>query len=78
MGSYTTQPVPKNLREQMVQRISAMPENEVEELYELFLLKEKIRVRREISEQAEQENAKGLWTDLPELIRAYRASRKPA
>jgi hypothetical protein len=78
MGSYTTQPVPKNLREQMVQRISSMPENEVEELYELFLLKEKIRVRRELSQQAEEENAKGLWTDLPELIRAYRASRRPA
>lgn len=78
MGSYTTQPVPKNLREQMVQRISAMPENEVEELYELFLLKEKLRVRREMSQQAEEENAKGLWNDLPELIRTYRASRKPA
>lgn len=78
MSLSTTQPVPKDLREQMVKRISAMPEEEVVELYELVLLTEKIRVRREISDQADQENAQGLWANLPEIVRAYRASRKPA
>ena len=62
----------------MVKRISVMPEDEVVELYDLLLLTEKIRVRREISDQADQENARGLWTNLPEIVRAYRASRKPA
>ena len=78
MSISTTQPVPKDLREQMVKRISVMPEDEVVELYDLLLLTEKIRVRREISDQADQENARGLWTNLPEIVRAYRASRKPA
>ena len=78
MSTHATQPIPKNLREQMVKRITAMPEDEVAELYELVLLNEKIRVRREISEQADRENAQGLWANLPELIRTYRASKKPA
>lgn len=78
MSNYATQPIPKNLREQMVKRITAMPEEEMAEQYELVLLNEKIRVRREISEQADRENAQGLWANLPDLIRAYRASKKPA
>lgn len=32
VSASATQPIPKNLREQMEQRISGMPENEVEEL----------------------------------------------
>jgi DNA-binding protein Fis len=78
MSTLAPQPIPKNLREQMVQRISSMSEQDVAELYELVLLNEKIRLRQEISDQAEQENAAGLWTNLPELIRAYRASKKSA
>jgi DNA-binding protein Fis len=78
MSSIATQPIPKNLREQMVQRISTMSEQDVVELYELVLLNEKIRLRQAISDQAERENAAGLWTDLPELIRAYRARKKSA
>jgi hypothetical protein len=70
--------MPKNLREQMLKRISAMSEKEVAELYELVLLNEKLRLRREISDQAEHEHAAGLWTNLPELIRAYRAGKKSA
>lgn len=46
MSISTTQPVPKDLREQMLQRISAMPEDEVVDLYELLLLTEKIRAYR--------------------------------
>ena len=68
----TTQPIPKDLREQMVKRISSMSEDDVVELYDLVLLNERLRVRREISQQAEQERASGLWANLPELIRAYR------
>ncbi len=78
MSSITTQPMPKNLREQMVQRINTMSERDVVDLYELVLLNEKIRLRQEISDQADQENANGLWTDLPELIRAYRAKKQSA
>jgi len=76
MSAFSAQPVPKDLREQMLKRIAAMSEQDVAELYELVLLNEKLRLRREISEQADQENAAGLWTDLPELIRAYRAGQR--
>ncbi len=73
----TTQPIPKNLREQMVKRIEAASEEDLVEVYELMMLNERLRVRREISQQAEAE-LRGLWTDLPELIRAYRARNKKA
>ncbi len=76
MSTPPAQPIPKNLREQMLKRISSMSEQDVAELYELTLLNEKLRVRREVSEQADNENAAGLWKNLPELVRAYRDSKK--
>jgi hypothetical protein len=74
----TFEPVPKNLREQMTQRIAAMSEHDLAQLYELWLLKEKMDVRGQMSEQAERENADGIWANLPELVRAYRSRKKSA
>lgn len=74
----TFEPVPKNLREQMAQRIAAMSEQGLAQLYELWLLKEKMDVRCRMSEQAERESAAGVWTNLPELVRAYRSRNKNA
>lgn len=71
-------PVPTNLRQQMLERVSSMAEEDVVRLHELILLNEKIRVREEVSRQAEQERADGKWDNLEELIRAYRARRKRA
>jgi hypothetical protein len=76
--STPLQPIPRNLREQMVKQLSNMPEEQVVELYELFLLSEKLKIRRELSDQASKENESGLWRNLPEIIRAYRASKKSA
>ena len=76
MSKTLPQPIPKNLREQMLKRISTMSDQDVVELHELVLLNEKLRVRREMSDQAERENVAGLWTNLPELLRAYRAGKK--
>ena len=53
-----------------------MPEQDVAELYQLLLLKEKLRLRNEISERAEAENKSEVWSGLPDFIRAYRLSRK--
>jgi predicted transcriptional regulator len=78
MNVTINQPKPHNLREQVIQQISAMPENDVAQVYELLLLAEKLRLRSEISKQAEAENERGTWLDLPELIAAYRAQKKPA
>ena len=55
-----------------------MSEQDVVELYELVLLKEKLRLRAQVSEQSHQENAAGVWADLPEFIKAYRSSKKTA
>ena len=74
----TFEPVPKNLREQMVKRITAMSEEDVAELYELWLLKEKLAVRQEMSDQAEREQAAGTWANLPDIVREYRSRRKSA
>ena len=78
MNVTINQPKPHNLREQVIQQISAMPESDVAQVYELLLLAEKLRLRSEISKQAEAENERGTWLDLPELIAAYRAQKKPA
>jgi len=69
-------PVPKNLRTQMLKRIEAMPEEDVTELYELVLLQEKLRLRRDVSADAEREQTDGVWVGLPELIRAYRTGKR--
>ncbi len=76
--STVDQPVPKDLRVQMLRRLESMPDEDVTELYELILLQEKLRLRREISAEAEREQAAGLWADLPEFIRAYRAGKRSA
>jgi hypothetical protein len=78
MNATINQPKPHNLREQVLQRIAAMPENDVAQVYELLLLAEKLRLRAEISKQAEAENERGTWLDLPELIAAYRAQKRSA
>ncbi len=74
----TFEPVPKNLREQMVQRIASMSERDVAELYELWLLKEKLAVRQELSDQATREQASGIWAKLPDLVREYRSRKTSA
>jgi len=78
MNATLDQPTPRNLREQILQRISAMPENDIAQVYELLLLVEKLKLRREISQQAVAENAQGMWVNLPEFINAYRSRRMSA
>ncbi len=78
MSTSVDQPIPKDLRTQMLKRLESMPDEDVTELYELTLLQEKLRLRREISADAEREQAAGLWSDLPEFIRAYRAAKRSA
>ena len=78
MNATINQPIPSNLREQVLQRIAAMPERDVAQVYEWLLLAEKLRLRAEVSKQAEAENERGTWLDLPELIAAYRAQKRSA
>jgi predicted transcriptional regulator len=78
MNATSNQPKPQNLREQVLQRISSMPDSDVAQVYELLLLAEKLRLRAEVSEQAAAENKRGTWVDLPAFIAAYRAQKRSA
>jgi hypothetical protein len=70
------QPKPHNLREQVLQKISVMPESDVAQVYELLLLAEKSWLRAEISKQAGAENDRGACVDLPEFIAAYNGGKE--
>lgn len=72
MSTLAAQPVPKNLRHQMVERVSTMDEQSLLRLHELDLLSEKIRLREEMSQQTDAEQTAGTWENLTEVVRAYR------
>jgi hypothetical protein len=72
ISSTLPQPVPKNLREQMLKRIASMDENSLLLLHDLELLTEAVRLREVMSEQAEAERAAGKWEGIEEVVRAYR------
>ena len=76
MTSTLPQPVPKNLREQMMKRVAEMDEDALVRLHDLNLVAETIRLRALISEQAEAERAAGKWDDLADVIRTYRQRRR--
>lgn len=65
-------PIPTNLREQMLKRVSSMDEESLIKLHDLDLLAEKMQLREAMSRQAETESAAGKWEGLTEVIRAYR------
>jgi hypothetical protein len=75
-ASPLSQPVPKNLREQLIKRVNDMPEPYLSVLHEAFLHAEKVCLLDEISRQAEREQALGKWESLPELIQQVREEIK--
>jgi len=78
MSTNTTQPVPKDLREQMVQRMQVAAEEDLLFAYEIMLMAEKNRVWKQIQSEADAEAAAGLHENLPELIRQYRMRNRPS
>ncbi|GEM_PF-778221 len=75
-GMTTSQPIPKNLREQLVDSIVAMSEEQLLALHNAILDVEIERLRNELSEQAEQEQAEGKWDNLQGFIQEYRQRKK--
>lgn len=59
MSTVATQPVPKNLRQQMVEKIQDIPDKYLAVLYEAFVHAEKVRLLDEISRDAESEQSEG-------------------
>ena len=72
MTSTLPQPVPKNLREQMLDKLKNMPEPYLVVLYEAFLHAEAVSLLDEMSRDAEREQAEGKWDNLPDLIKEVR------
>lgn len=78
MSTTLDQPVPKNLREQMLKRIETAPDEDVMIVHEALLHAEKLRLLDEISADAEREQAAGRWAHLPDLLKEVRAKLRRA
>ena len=78
MSTTLPQPVPKNLREQMIKRIESAPDDDILIVHEALLHADKMRLLDEISADAERERAAGKWERLPELISEVRAKLRRA
>ena len=74
----TTQPIPKNLREHLVERVLGAPDEDILLMHEFMLFAEKDRLWREIQRDAEAERAAGKLDGIPDLIQRFRAARKSA
>ena len=71
-----TQPIPKNLREQMLEKVECASEEALVLVHEALLFAEKERLWREIQADAQKECEAGTWDNLDEVIRKYRDSRR--
>lgn len=76
MNPTLAQPIPKDLREQMIKRMQSATDEDLVFAYEVMLFAEKERVWKEIQKEADAEAAAGLHDLLPDLIRQYRARKK--
>lgn len=72
MSTRLDQPIPKNLREQMIRRIETAPDEDILLVNEALNHADKLRLLDEISVAAERERAAGKWERLPELIEEVR------
>lgn len=78
MNNTIIQPVPKDLRQQMIQRIQSAPETEVLLLHDIWLSAAKDRLWQEIQQDATAEQAAGKLDQVPDLVRRYRARHAAA
>jgi hypothetical protein len=78
MSATLPQPIPSDLREQLIERVMNSPDKYLPVLFEAFLHAEKVRLLDEISADAEREQAEGKWDNLPALIQQVREGIKSA
>jgi len=78
MSTTLAQPIPTNLRQQLLKRIETAPDEEVLIVHEALLHAEKLRLLDEISNDAERERSDGKWERLPELLKEVRARLRSA
>ncbi len=78
MSSSITQPIPKDLRQQMIQRIQSAPEQDLVLLHDIWLSAAKERLWQEIQQDATAEQEAGKLDQVPDLVRRYRARHESA
>lgn len=76
MTSALPQPVPKNLREQIVSFVLSAPEEDLPDLGRRLLMAERDQLWKEVQAQAKADFEAGKYDDVPRIIAEYRSRNK--
>ncbi len=76
MTSTLPQPVPKNLREQIIGFVLSVPEEDLPGLGKRLLLAERDMLWKEVQTQAQADSDAGKYENVQQMIEEYRARNK--
>ena len=77
MSNTLPSPVPKNLREQMLNFITNAPEERLPDLHTRLLIAERDQLWKEIGEQAQADFEAGKFDAVNESVHEYRSRNRP-
>ena len=78
MSTLLNQPVPKNIREQMIRRMETAPEDVVVLVHDVLLQIEKENLWQKIQGDASEDAKSGKLDRVSEIIQNYRDTRRSA
>jgi len=78
MSTLLNQPVPKNIREQMIRRMETAPEDVVVLVHDVLLQIEKENLWQKIQGDASEDAKSGKLGRVGEIIQNYRDARRSA
>jgi hypothetical protein len=78
MSTLLNQPIPRNIREQMIRRIETAPEDVVLLVHDVLLRIEKENLWQKIQGEASEDAKSGKLDRVGEIIKNYRATRRSA
>ena len=78
MSTLLNQPVPKNIREQMIRRMETAPEDVVVLVHDVLLHIEKENLWQKIQGDASEDAKSGKLDRVGEIIQNYRDTRRSA
>jgi predicted RNase H-like nuclease (RuvC/YqgF family) len=78
MSTLLNQPVPKNIREQMIRRMETAPEDVVVLVHDVLLQIEKENLWQKIQGDASEDAKSGKLDRVGEIIQNYRDTRRSA
>ena len=78
MSTLLNQPVPKNIREQMIRRMETAPEDVVVLVHDVLLQIEKENHWQKIQGDASEDAKRGKLDRVGEIIQNYRDTRRSA